>query len=306
MMSDVRSIAICLVAIMIGWQLNLGEKELHHILLIYSVMTLFVGMMQVVSNIGGFQILNQYETDNKNALGVMLSNAVVIFVMMGLNSPFKKIGKILLIVLAVLSFVVLLTIRARSATLAAVILFCYIFYKRYKGHNLILYAALTLLLFLGVYLVFPSSYDYIYDSFFQNFEDGGDISSGRIERNVIAWRFLSNHIILGNLNQNVQLETVHNYLLNRVSEFGVLFVLPIMILYIYLWIRAMAETMKSNSRINQHLGYYLLLLPFIISLTEYTFPYGPGTATVFNFILFGVALRFSFEDKAGNEEQLQV
>ncbi len=46
-------------------------------------------------------------------------------------------------------------------------------------------------------------------------------------------------------------------------------------------------------------GYFALLIPFIISMAEPTYPFGPGTATVFNFILFGVALR----DTSDNPEK---
>ena len=44
-------------------------------------------------------------------------------------------------------------------------------------------------------------------------------------------------------------------------------------------------------------GYFALLIPFVISMAEPTYPFGPGTATVFNFILFGVALRDTRDNK---------
>ena len=52
MMGDVRSIAISLVAIMIGWQLDLDEKKLRALLLAFSGLILFVGLMQVLTNVG--------------------------------------------------------------------------------------------------------------------------------------------------------------------------------------------------------------------------------------------------------------
>ena len=60
MMGDIRSIAICLVAIMIGWQLDLDEKKLKIVLIAFSGLILFVGLMQVFVNVGGFVIRDQY------------------------------------------------------------------------------------------------------------------------------------------------------------------------------------------------------------------------------------------------------
>ena len=90
MMADIRSIGICLVALMIGWQLDLDERRYRLLLLTFSGFTLFIGLMQVITNVGGFQILNQYHVDNKNSLGVMLTTSSIVFLLLGLNYEGKK------------------------------------------------------------------------------------------------------------------------------------------------------------------------------------------------------------------------
>lgn len=297
MMGDVRSIAICLVAIMIGWQLDLDEKKLKIVLIAFSGLILFVGLMQVFVNVGGFVIRDQYETDNKNSLGVMLATGSFAFLVLGMNSKSKRIVRLLLFALAVLSMVVLLTIRARAATLTGGMMFLYVLYERYKGKNFFVYLLLGIFLVVILYLVLPPSVkDFVYNSFFQNYEEG-DITTGRAERNAAALQFLSYHMLLGNLNQNAQIAWIHNYPLNKTFEFGLVFAFPILMLYLFVLGKAIVKTIKSDNHNNYNIGYYLLLIPFIISMVEPTFPFGPGTATVFNFLLFGVAIRNTYNEE---------
>ena len=297
MMGDIRSIAICLVAIMIGWQLDLDEKKLKILLIAFSGLVLFVGLMQVFVNVGGFVIRDQYETDNKNSLGVMLVTGSFAFLVLGLNSNSKRIVRLLWFALAVLSMAVLLTIRARAATLTGGIMFLYVLYERYKGKNFFAYLLLGVFVAVIVYLVLPPTVkDFVYNSFFQNYEEG-DITTGRGERNAAALEFLSYHLLLGNLNQNAQIGWIHNYPLNRTFEFGLVFVFPILLLYLFVLGKAIVKTIKSDNHNNYNIGYYLLLIPFIISMAEPTFPFGPGTATVFNFLLFGVAIRNTYNEE---------
>lgn len=99
---------------------------------------------------------------------------------------------------------------------------------------------------------------------------------------------------------------VHNYLLNRMVEFGIVFVIPILLLYIRLLIGAIVKTVRLNNHDTHTIGYVLLLIPFIISMAEPTFPFGPGTATVFNFIVFGLSLRYAYNTKNETPTNLQL
>ena len=296
MMKDLRYIAFCLIAIMIGWQLNMEEKRFRMLLVVFAGMILFVGLMQVFVNIGGFVILDQYQTDNKNSLGVMLATGATIFLVLGLNYHEKGFRKILYIGLALLSLVVLLTIRARASTLVFGIMFLFIMFERYKGKNVVLYILLGLGVAVIVYLFLPESIkNFVHNSFYQHYE-GGDITTGRTDRNRTALNFLSDHIYLGNLRDEANIGQIHNYPLNRTFEFGLIFVFPILLIYIYLLIKTFIYSIRSNNRNINTIGYYLLAIPFIVSMAEPTFPFGPGTATVFNFLVFGASLRNTYSE----------
>ncbi len=305
MMSDVRSIMICLIAIMIGWQLDLDEKRFRIILLVFSVLILFVGVMQVFVNVGGFVILDQYQADNKNSLGVMLVSGAILLMFMGLNNTGKGVVKVLFFAGVIFDLALLLTIRARAATLTAGIMVLYILYERYKGKNFFLYLLGGIVALIIIFLILPGSVkDFVYSSFFQNYE-GGDVTGGRTKRNIAALEFLSYHFIWGNLNQGVDVGWIHNYPLNKTFEYGIVFVLPIMLLYLYLLTYTIINTIRSNNRNNYNVGYYVLLIPFIISMVEPTFPFGPGTATVFNFLLFGVALKHTYNERFYNNSSVE-
>lgn len=296
MMSDLRSIAICLVAIMIGWQLQLDKQRFWWLMMAYAGLTLFVGLSQVYTNVGGFVIEDTYLTDNKNSLGVMLASSTVVLVFLGMNQERKGLLRISVYALAVLTFFVLLTIRARAATLTVLLMLVYVFYERFKGRFFFVYLIGGLALLVIAFIVLPDSFiDYFTNSFLQNRE--GDITAGRAERNQAGLSFLAQNPLFGRLGQDVDVGTIHNYPLNRMFAFGLVFVLPILFLYFFILIFDIKRTIQASNRENRCIGYYLLLIPFIISMAEYTFPYGPGTATVFNFLLFGVSLKYTESSK---------
>ena len=277
--------------------MDVDEKRFKIILLAFAGVILYVGLMQVFTNVGGFVILDQYHTDNKNSLGVMLSTGSIIFLIMAMNSQRKPIVKVIFYFLAVLTFVVLLTIRARAASLTTIIMLLYVLYERFKGKNFILYFGVGLALLVIVYLVLPSAAkEFVYNSFFQNYE-GGDITGGRTARNRVALEVLANNPLLGNLVQNVKVGWVHNYPLNKMFEYGLVFAFPVLLLYLYLLFHSAVKTIRSDNHNTYNIGYYLLIIPFIISMAEPTFPFGPGTATVFNFIMFGMALKHTANEK---------
>lgn len=300
MMEDMRSIAICLVAIMIGWQLDLNEKQFNSLLLFFSLVAVFVGLMQIIINIGGFIIQDINATDNKNSLGVIMATSSVIFLFLGINRKQVGIRKWVYIGLFVFTIVILLTMRSRADTLTVIIVLLYVLYERYKNNHFVFYFIIVAVLLFLLFVFMPASIkDYVYNSFTQNSQ--GDITSGRLERNETALHFLSFHIWFGNLTENVHIAQVHNYVLNRTFEFGVVFVFPIILLYLYLLLNVVSKTIKSDNHNMFTIGYYILLIPFIVSLAEPTFPFGPGTATVFNYILFGISLKYTYYN---NKKQL--
>ena len=51
MVDDLRAIAICIVSIMIGWQMEFDKKNIIRLLLFFAIFSTFVGLMQVLRNV---------------------------------------------------------------------------------------------------------------------------------------------------------------------------------------------------------------------------------------------------------------
>lgn len=296
MMSDLRSIGICLVGMMIGWQMNLDETRYKVALLLFSGLITLMGFLQVTMHVGGFEILDQSEVEGKNSMGVLLATSSVIYLFFGLNVKSKPIVKVLFFALMFFVVVILLTIRARAATLTSAILILFVLYQRFKGKNFFFYLLIGLFLIVVAYLIVPeSAKQYVVNSFVQNQEM--DITSSRMDRNRAGLAFVSDHPLFGDLNVGAEMDWIHNYPLLKLFQFGFIFAFPILLLYMYLLFYSVVKTYICNNRNNYNIGYFALLVPFVVSMAEPTLPFGPGTATLFNFILFGMATRNTYNEK---------
>lgn len=297
MFQDLRILFIVFCSIIIGIQLRLTEKQILFFLLYYALLISFTGFMQVWTNIGGFEIKEVYIVENKNALGVALSSSVVISFLLFFYSK-KNIYKIACLFLAVFCVIVLLTIRARMSTLTS---FCFIFIVlilRAKLKLIILFFPLISLFFLGLYFYFPDFIsDYITESLFAGTVQK-DFTSGRGERNFMALSFLMDNLLLGNVDQSFKIPLIHNYPLLKLYNYGLIFSCPILILYFYLLSFVLKNIYIYRGKNTFCVfGLYLLLIPFMVSMAEPGLPFGPGTTTVFNFIIFGISLKMCRENK---------
>ena len=296
MMGDLRSIGICLVGMMIGWQMNLDETRYKVALLLFAGLISLMGFFQVTMHVGGFEILDQSQVEGKNSMGVLLATASVIYLFFGLNTKSKPIVKVLFFALMVFVVVILLTIRARAATLTSAILILFVLFQRFKGKNFFFYLILGIFVTVIVYLILPdSAKQYVVNSFVQNQEM--DITSSRMDRNRAGFQFVMDHPFFGSLNVEAEMDWIHNYPLLKLFQYGIVFSFPIMLLYLYLLFYSLVKTTICNNKNNFNIGYFALLVPFVVSMAEPTLPFGPGTATLFNFVLFGMATRNTYNEK---------
>ena len=172
----------------------------------------------------------------------------------------------------------------------------YVLFVRYRKKNFWAYFIVGVLLIIAIFVFMPQFVkDYIYDSFYQNYEND-DVTSDRLNRITAGLKFISQHFWVGNLNAYTTLAWIHNYPLEKMYKYGFIFAFPILFLYLYILIGTIVKTVKSDNDDIFNIGYYLLLIPYVISMAEPTFPFGPGTANVFNFLMFGLALRHTLGD----------
>lgn len=287
-----RDIVLCFLAVVIGWGLNLRGRTLENVLLFFSLLVLFVGFRQVLTNIGGFVIKNQYLADAKNSLGVLLASSVLslLFIWRSTDRPFIHFASFFALLFGI---IIILTIRARAALLAAFLIGTIIFVKstRWKTVWVVL-----LIVVLALFVLLPFSpdalFDYVYGSLFAGVQSE-DVSSGRFSAYLYALDYLfeENHLWFGDVQQMNDFSSwIHNYPLLQVYSFGLVFSFPILVLYTFLFLNSARHTLSISSPLHES-GFALVFLLIIISLLEPTFPFSPGTATLFNYLILGSTLR---------------
>lgn len=301
-LSEIPAILLPCVLIIIGYNAPISTKDWVVILLIYCGSLIYVLSTQIMTNIGAFQIAEEYIMGSeKNAAGVMLAVAIVALLLLYFAHRDKLSLPIRCVTLAMLAvlFLVMVTLRARGAILTVGICIILAFFQMRKfkrethffRYLKILGGGAAVLLLLLLVSGFPimSIYDYFYDSFFLNKE--GDFSSGRMERNLAAIEVIRESPVWGRMVYNVDIKWVHNYLLLKLSDYGIVGALPLLISYFYLAFFVVREHLKKNSFTFENIGFWVLLVLLIISLVEPSLPYAPGTAVVLSYLLLGFSLK---------------
>ena len=174
------------------------------------------------------------------------------------------------------------------STIIIVLFLVFVTNKNKNKNQVLRLFGIALLVFIVFLLLPEEAKNYVYNSFFQNHED--DLTSGRAERNKAALVFLRNNLLVGNLDGFSHIPWIHNYPLLKLYDYGLFFSAPILLLYVYQLVSSIKCSLKNKITI-WGCGLFALIIPFIISMAEPTFPFGPGTSTVFNFILYGVSIR---------------
>jgi len=284
---DLKAIFTCMGAFFVGWRLILDEKIVKRLLFYYGALVCFVGLLQIIVNIGGFVILATYETNGKNALGAMLAVSTVLFVGIANSSSGSRFERIVALVMGGLSLVELLTIRARLATISAIVVAFLVYYfshknkkKRSSSYILILMVLVITVLILPNYV-----YDYVYYSFLLNKED--DITAGRTAINLNALLIVIEDPLVANLYNTHWNIKVHNWLLKRLYEYGMLLSIPLLVLYIKMFLSLCKKLFKPYSDSFQVIGYAMVLALFVISFGEPSMPFSPGTAMTTAYFFWG-------------------
>ena len=290
MISDVRAWIMVIGSIVIGKSMEISKRQLVILISIYGLTALFSGIMQVYQNIGGFIIVDQYLANSKNSLGAIIATVVISFIYLALYS--KKTWRIFYYVLAVLGVAIVLTIRARASFLALSLVAVIVFMKPTRSKGIGWTMAVISIFILALILLPDGISNYVIDSITAG-RERSDISSGRMEVYQGALAILKNNPFFGNTFGQQQIGWVHNYLLLKLSNFGLIFAWPLLAYYFYLLLYCI-KNMWNKTHLSKGFfifshGFALLLVLFVISMLEPTFPFAPGTAVAFNFIMLGLA-----------------
>lgn len=288
-----NTIIMAFVFLAIGYNTRANQKQLAVLIILYSLSVAYVSYNQLIQHAGGFVILDLYLSYGKNTLGVMCAVSCISLLLLLYNQK-NKYYKVLLFALYLFILVLCISIRARAAFLTIFVLSTYILYKILKYRKItmsslswIIFGGLIVVVFL---LLFPQVYtnisDYIYDSFFQNHED--DITTGRIDRLKYGIDIVGQSPLFGNLVLHRRFDSliIHNFFIRQLTLFGIIGSLPILILYLYIFVHILKRMFTYQVGLSS-VGYFVFIVVLIISLEEPTFPFAPGTGVIMPFILLG-------------------
>lgn len=294
---EVRALVISLFSMLLGASFRLNNKEIILISIIFSIAVLSIGYLQISQNIGDFSIEDGYINTAKNAFGPLVAIAGTLSVLITFTPSINIFVRTISVLISILALVEIATIRARLATITFLLLSAFIIYKNFKrlskvkAHTGIYYivgAIIVAIAFLGLH-------EYVWDSLTRNKE--GDFTSGRLGAYYDGIDIFSQNPLWGNLVVNEKIAWVHNYLLLILSEYGIIISLPLLILFFYLLSIIVKGIIRADVSIPQNYGFIIILISFIISLGEPTYPYGPGTTNFLPFLLFGVSIGYNHKTR---------
>ena len=290
---DITLLIIPYTCVISSYSLNFTDKDMTRLLTFYICLALLIGAIsaRVYSTIS-YGSDDMYLIAGKNQIGAILSIALTSSFYLSLIK--EGIKKYLYALGAIIGISISSAIGCRSAFLAALLCIVYLFYKRTTGtKNFYKVFAFT---FVSTPFIIYFAHDIIIN-FLNDFFIGergayqsvDDISSGRIDRNIAALSYIGSNLFHGEFIYKSGIPLIHNYILLRLVRYG-LFALPLIVYYIqYIYI-ALKQTTKSDLLIISKIGFYIIIIPYVISMLEPQAPFGPGSVYIMVYILFGYSL----------------
>lgn len=269
---------------------------------VYSLPVAAVALYTCVFRLDSLEIQTTYAVDAKNSLGP-------IWGLTAIGAAFFAVqrGRLVSASSALAFFFTACCVisRARTAFLGLAFIFALIICMRYFKKNLftIFLGGFLLCIAVAILFQFDNPFtEFVADSLFKgrDIDDLDSVSSGRVERMIIAWDAFTDSPITGLWGSGAGIPWSHNFLLNVLSARGIFGGLGCIVLYLALCV----TTITGFSRIraaknleNHHLGYFLLLYILIVSLAEPTYPFSPTTVCGIAFICLGQSLKNRFRAK---------
>ena len=296
---EARNILMSLVFLLIGY--SYGKKasypQLVVLVVVYSAFVIYAVYNQLLQHAGGFVITDIYISYGKNTMGVMCASACIALLILAFESR-KRFVKLLLWFLYLYILIITISIRARASYIAILVITLFLVFKLYRGRQAIKNIAWLIFGMIGVLIltlffsnVLYSIWDYIWDSFTRH-QNMDDLSSGRRAINQFALDIIRRSPLFGNLELQWHYESgeVHNYFLRQLSSYGIIGSIPILFLYVFLFFSMLKTTLKTNV-FDYKIGYFVMIVPLIISLVEPTFPFAPGTGVIFAYVVLGYSIQ---------------
>lgn len=280
---------------------KLNKRQINQIIYSYIVLSTVLGITSVLYYGEGFNISQTYFLEAKNQIGPILVIGSIISLHNLLFETKKNnvsyfssfIFKWILFFSLVSSIIL---IRNRAGLISLLIIVAFMIVIKIVNKNLTYKKVIffTISLSIGILLYVFGAFDFMVSSFEKsltynyNVSNLNSLSAGRFDVYIYSLSFIKENLFFGELTSiNNFPYSTHNYFLNKTIALGLLGAIPIITLYLFLWLYVFYKIKKDMSNI---LPYLLLLSSLIISIFEYTYPYGPGVSQMLVWFLIGQTL----------------
>lgn len=289
--------------------LKLNKKDLGIGLIVIGI-TSVITAIYIINNSGGFDIVSYYREEvNKNQTAPFFATVGLLSLAFGLSTGNKRyyLGICLSIFIVCLGYCMIL--RARTAALVTLFIATYILYKAYRTKLLLIIPLLICIV--GAFYADQIA-DFVQASLIghSNASDINSLTSGRTGRMQQSGEFILSNPLLGALSMNGdslavwsgRYDIVHNYLMWKLVKYGLIFASPFLIVYFSIF--RSAYKMFRVSWENYKYAIICIFTAFIISISEYSAPFGPGTSFILCYIIYGTSLRGFCSNKRVRNAQI--
>ncbi|MDG6885050.1 hypothetical protein Cp4435_02247 [Clostridium perfringens] len=274
-------------------------KNINKVIDIYVFLATILGVISILYYGVGLEITQTYSIKSKNQIGPVIGIAIIITLYNIFNYSKREIKgryySIINLIEFITLFVCLIVFRSRSSLLAVVVLMLIMLVnfskKKLTYRNVFI---IIVIIIMSVYL-YSSGYltqmiKFIWDSFTKNYNisDLNSLSAGRTDGYMEAIKFSFQNPLFGQLINNISLNhSIHNYILNKWIRYGIIGSLPMILFYLYLWKESIKNIFINRKNKKNNLVFYLFIFSLVVSIFEYTYPYGPGVSQIMIWFLLG-------------------
>jgi len=267
----------------------------------YVLLASVMGVATVLSYQIGGAVSVRYMVEGKNQVGPILGIACILALcrLVAREEPLlvkALLGKALYMFALFVLFSSLILVRNRTGIVAVLILAGIVLFRELRRLPLQRRASATLItsVVLGAAILLGWMEfvgQYLWDSLTLNYDvsDPNSLSTGRVAGYAEAARFLGTYPLFGEVFSGEYLgSTAHNFLLNAWVRFGLIGAIPVGVIYLVLWGVAVLGVVRAVAGVSpEFMTACALLFTLLVSLAEYTYPFGPGTSTAMVWFLLG-------------------
>lgn len=274
------------------------------LLRLYAVFALAMGLSTVAADVGGLVLEENYLVLSKNQVGPMVGLAVCFSLVRAFHprSAQSKLSRarVMEIVIILGLIMCLIVIRNRSGLVGVTIILLILALKKFRratAEMRIKVSALACAIFIvgAVTGLLSTLSTLLWESFTGNYEvsDLNSLSAGRWDRLGLAGAFFADNPLLGELGGTDVLGVEpHVYILSILTSYGLLVGAPLLFLYLFLWRWSIRSVNRSDDfTVVQKFACYGLLFALVVSLFEYSAPFGPGVTFLTVWFLLGQVAR---------------